>query len=90
MASSVTEAELRAAWGTMTVTAISREYKMKPSRVRWLATMYGLEGEGPDDDDPTPSEIAERAAEVRKKWSEHEEQRRSRSPQQWTPPSIYR
>jgi hypothetical protein len=67
MASSVTEAELRAAWGTMTV-----------------------EGEGPDDDDPTPSEIAERAAEVRKKWSEHEEQRRSRSPQQWTPPSIYR
>lgn len=43
-----------------------------------------------EDDDPTPQEIAERAAEIRASWPEGEEARRSVGTRgrSWTPPSY--
>jgi hypothetical protein len=83
--------ELRTVWGTATVTQIARLYKIKPSTVRRLADSINLIEEGPDDDDPRPEEIAERAESVRSTWTPEEESRRvvgGRARREWTPPSI--
>ena len=62
----------------------------------YLRQKYGLPGRKkrrtrPPSDDPTPEEIAERCAEVRRGWSAEEEARRlCGKPTRWRPPQYHK
>lgn len=71
---------------------------VKPGAFYRLRVRYGLpsrpmqcwRGTHDESDDPTPEEIAERAAECRQKWSPPERERRNCRPSQaWTPPQYH-
>lgn len=78
------KAKLEAVWGTMKVADIAAMNSTTEQAVYYWARKHGLPSrlslassyDGPVDDDPTPDQIAERAAVVRSKWTDKERQRR--------------
>lgn len=78
----------------VTLTDIANRFGMAADTVSRRASMMGLPLRGPiwrpAAVDPTPEEIAERAAEIRSRWSESERRKRIVGPKEarWTPPSF--
>lgn len=89
--------DLEKDWPVLSVVQIANKYKTTRATVYSRARMWGLpsRSERQDDDNessPSPEEIAERAAEVRRGWTGQERASRlvgsSRSPRRWTVPEI--
>jgi hypothetical protein len=87
----MTAGELRAVWGVMSVGGIAKQFRVKRSAVQEMADLLCLDGEGPEDGDPTPEQIEDYTRQLRAGWSELDHAKRSvggRVSTAWTPPSI--
>lgn len=89
--------DLEKDWPVLSVAQIADKYKTTRATVYSRARMWGLpaRSERQDDDSetsPSPEEIAERAAEVRRGWTGQERASRlvgsARSHRRWTIPEI--
>jgi hypothetical protein len=76
-------------WQTMSVAAIAEKFGTTQQAVYATARRIGLPGRRempvpqndiPGEDDPTPEQIAERAAAIRKTWADSEHERRWMGP----------